>query len=110
MMKVRSMIDAMDRQGQQLPDKDRLTGFGRFLRSTSLDELPELWNVLAGHMSLVGPRPILMAYLPLYYAQSARRPDLFPGISRWDQFNRSDAPRVGQGWRSTWSPRWTRRR
>src|SRR3546814_795706 len=91
MMKFRSMIDAMDRQGQQLPDKDRLTGFGRFLRSTSLDELPELWNVLAGHMSLVGPRPLLMAYLPLYSAQQARRHDVLPGITGWAQINGRNA-------------------
>ncbi len=80
MMKFRSMTDACDPAGLLLPDSERLTPFGRFLRSTSLDELPELWNVLKGDMSLVGPRPLLMEYLPLYSAEQARRHEVSSGI------------------------------
>jgi sugar transferase EpsL len=81
LVKFRSMTDRYDRHGNCLPDGDRLTGFGRFLRATSLDELPELWNVLAGDMSLVGPRPLLMEYLPRYTARQAVRHQAKPGIT-----------------------------
>ena len=87
MIKFRTMIDARDADGQPLPDADRLTAFGAFLRSTSLDELPELWNVLKGDMSLVGPRPLLMEYLPLYSPEQARRHEVRPGITGWAQVN-----------------------
>ncbi len=85
LLKFRSMTDARDSQGILLPDADRLTGFGRFLRSTSLDELPALLNVLRGDMSLVGPRPLLVRYLPLYSEAQARRHDVRPGITGWAQ-------------------------
>lgn len=91
MIKFRSMRDAADADGKALPDAERLTGFGRFLRSTSLDELPELWNVLKGEMSLVGPRPLLMDYLPLYTAEQARRHEVQPGITGWAQVNGRNA-------------------
>lgn len=91
MYKFRTMTDAKDEQGQLLPDEVRLTAFGRFLRSTSLDELPELWNVLKGEMSLVGPRPLLMEYLPLYTAEQARRHEARPGITGWAQVNGRNA-------------------
>ncbi len=81
MIKFRTMADSIDSNGDLLPDVDRLTGFGRFLRSTSLDELPELWNVLCGKMSLVGPRPLLVEYLPLYSDRQARRHEVLPGIT-----------------------------
>jgi len=87
MLKFRTMLDAVDAAGQPLPDGERMTGLGRFLRSSSLDELPELWNVLKGDMSLVGPRPLLMEYLPLYSPQQARRHDVRPGVSGWAQIN-----------------------
>lgn len=87
MLKFRTMTDARDVEGRLLPDADRLTPFGRFLRSTSLDELPELWNVLKGDMSLVGPRPLLMEYLPLYSPEQARRHDVRPGLTGWAQVN-----------------------
>jgi lipopolysaccharide/colanic/teichoic acid biosynthesis glycosyltransferase len=87
MRKFRSMRDAKNKSGQILPDRDRLTGLGRFLRKTSLDELPALWNVLKGEMSLVGPRPLLVEYLPLYDAQQARRHEVPPGITGWAQVN-----------------------
>ena len=85
------MADTRDADGQLLPDSERLTAFGRFLRSTSLDELPELWNVLRGDMSLVGPRPLLMEYLPLYSAEQARRHEVRPGITGWAQINGRNA-------------------
>lgn len=91
MYKFRTMTDARDAQGQLLPDDVRLTAFGRFLRSTSLDELPELWNVLKGEMSLVGPRPLLMEYLPLYTAEQSRRHEARPGITGWAQVNGRNA-------------------
>jgi lipopolysaccharide/colanic/teichoic acid biosynthesis glycosyltransferase len=91
MVKFRTMIDARDADGRLLPDAERLTPFGRLLRSTSLDELPELWNVLKGDMSLVGPRPLLMEYLPLYSAEQARRHDVRPGITGWAQVNGRNA-------------------
>jgi lipopolysaccharide/colanic/teichoic acid biosynthesis glycosyltransferase len=87
MIKFRSMTDARGADGQLLPDSDRITRFGAFLRSTSLDELPELWNVLKGDMSLVGPRPLLMEYLPLYSAEQTRRHEVRPGITGWAQVN-----------------------
>ena len=91
MIKFRTMRDAADSNGQPLPDADRLTPFGRWLRSTSLDELPELWNVLKGDMSLVGPRPLLMEYLPLYSPEQARRHEVRPGITGWAQVNDRNA-------------------
>jgi lipopolysaccharide/colanic/teichoic acid biosynthesis glycosyltransferase len=91
MCKFRSMRDAKNGNGDVLPDRDRLTGLGRFLRKTSLDELPALWNVLKGEMSLVGPRPLLVEYLPLYDAQQARRHDVPPGITGWAQVNGRNA-------------------
>jgi len=91
MIKFRTMRDAVDSQGQTLPDSERLTSFGRFLRSTSLDELPELWNVLKGEMSLVGPRPLLMEYLPLYNKEQFRRHLVRPGITGWAQINGRNA-------------------
>lgn len=87
MVKFRTMKDATDAQGNPLPDLERLTSFGQFLRSSSLDELPELWNVLKGDMSLVGPRPLLMEYLPLYSAEQYRRHDVRPGVTGWAQIN-----------------------
>ena len=91
MVKFRTMTDAKGADGQLLPDADRLTPFGRFLRSTSLDELPELWNVLKGDMSLVGPRPLLMEYLPLYTSEQARRHEARPGVTGWAQINGRNA-------------------
>lgn len=85
MVKFRSMTDTRGPDGQLLPDADRLPAFGRLLRSTSLDELPELWNVLKGDMSLVGPRPLLMAYLPLYSPEQNRRHEVRPGVTGWAQ-------------------------
>ena len=87
MKKFRTMTDALDATGMLLPDTQRLTRFGRFLRASSLDELPELWNVLRGEMSLVGPRPLLMEYLPLYSAKQMRRHEVPPGITGWAQIN-----------------------
>jgi lipopolysaccharide/colanic/teichoic acid biosynthesis glycosyltransferase len=87
LVKFRTMLDLRDNEGQLLPNQARLTRFGKFLRSTSLDELPELWNVLAGHMSLVGPRPLLMEYLPLYNERQARRHEVRPGVTGWAQVN-----------------------
>lgn len=91
MLKFRTMTDARDGEGRLLPDVDRLTPFGRLLRSTSLDELPELWNVLKGDMSLVGPRPLLMEYLPLYSSEQARRHEIRPGLTGWAQVNGRNA-------------------
>jgi lipopolysaccharide/colanic/teichoic acid biosynthesis glycosyltransferase len=91
MVKLRSMTDGRDAHGVLLPDSERLTSFGRFLRSTSLDELPELWNVLKGDMSLVGPRPLLMEYLPLYSPEQFRRHEVRPGITGWAQINGRNA-------------------
>jgi lipopolysaccharide/colanic/teichoic acid biosynthesis glycosyltransferase len=85
--KFRTMRQATDHNGDPLPDEQRLTKLGRFLRATSLDELPELFNVLKGEMSLVGPRPLLIQYLPLYSAEQARRHDVLPGITGWAQVN-----------------------
>lgn len=87
MIKFRTMRIDVGKDGQPLPDSERLTAFGRFLRSTSLDELPELWNVLKGDMSLVGPRPLLMEYLPLYSPEQARRHEVRPGVTGWAQIN-----------------------
>lgn len=91
LVKFRTMTQARDSDGQLLPDAQRLTRFGRFLRASSLDELPELWNVLRGDMSLVGPRPLLMEYLPLYSEQQMRRHDVPPGITGWAQINGRNA-------------------
>lgn len=91
MLKFRTMIDAVDRDGQPLPDAERLTPFGRWLRASSLDELPELLNILRGDMSLVGPRPLLMRYLPLYSPEQARRHDVRPGLTGWAQINGRNA-------------------
>ena len=91
MIKFRTMTDARDTDGNLLPDNIRLTAFGRFLRATSLDELPELWNVLKGDMSLVGPRPLLMEYLPLYTHEQVRRHQVRPGITGWAQINGRNA-------------------
>lgn len=91
MLKLRSMNEARGPDGLLLPDAERLTPFGRFLRSSSLDELPGLWNVLKGDMSLVGPRPLLVDYLPLYSAEQARRHEVRPGITGWAQVNGRNA-------------------
>ncbi|PHS64393.1 MAG: sugar transferase [Thalassobium sp.] len=91
MVKFRTMRDAVDANGNPLPDSERLTPFGNWLRSTSLDELPELWNVLKGDMSLVGPRPLLMEYLPLYNPEQYRRHEVRPGITGWAQVNGRNA-------------------
>lgn len=91
MLKFRTMGDARGPDGELLPDAERLTEFGKLLRSTSLDELPELWNVLKGEMSLVGPRPLLMEYLPLYSAEQMRRHEVRPGITGWAQVNGRNA-------------------
>ncbi|WP_349665553.1 sugar transferase [Echinimonas agarilytica] len=91
MYKFRSMTDERDENGELLPDSVRLTSFGKLLRASSLDELPELWNVLKGEMSLVGPRPLLMEYLPLYSTEQMRRHEVRPGITGWAQVNGRNA-------------------
>jgi sugar transferase EpsL len=91
LIKFRTMLDARDEDGALRPDAERMTAFGRWLRSSSVDELPELWNVLKGEMSLVGPRPLLMHYLPLYSPEQARRHDVPPGITGWAQINGRNA-------------------
>jgi len=89
--KFRSMTEQRDEKGEILPDAQRLTKFGRFLRASSLDELPTLWNVLRGDMSLVGPRPLLVEYLPLYSEEQSRRHDVKPGVTGWAQVNGRNA-------------------
>lgn len=91
MVKFRTMTDARGPDGVLLPDAERITLFGRFLRASSLDELPELWNVLKGDMSLVGPRPLLMEYLPLYTPEQVRRHTVRPGVTGWAQVNGRNA-------------------
>ncbi len=91
MIKFRTMTDGVDAEGNLLSDEERLTTFGQFLRAASLDELPELWNVLKGEMSLVGPRPLLMDYLPLYSREQSRRHAVRPGITGWAQVNGRNA-------------------
>jgi len=91
MYKFRSMSNQTDSNGNLLPDADRLTPFGRFLRASSCDELPSLWNVIMGDMSLVGPRPLLMEYLPLYNHKQSRRHEVRPGITGWAQVNGRNA-------------------
>ncbi|RYZ86705.1 MAG: sugar transferase [Moraxellaceae bacterium] len=91
MIKFRTMRDAVDDQGNSLPDSERLTPFGKMLRATSLDEMPELWNVIKGDMSVVGPRPLLMEYLPLYSADQAKRHNVRPGMTGHAQINGRNA-------------------
>ena len=91
LIKFRTMRNAIGLDGRPLPDSERMTSFGSFLRSASLDELPELWNVLKGDMSLVGPRPLLMEYLPLYSLEQARRHEVRPGVTGWAQVNGRNA-------------------
>ena len=91
MIKFRSMKDVVDAQGNPLPDSERLTPFGQMLRSSSLDEMPELWNVIKGEMSIVGPRPLLMEYLPLYNQEQAKRHNVRPGITGYAQVNGRNA-------------------
>lgn len=91
MIKFRTMKDAFDKHGNPLPDSERLTAFGKMLRSSSLDEMPELWNVIKGDMSIVGPRPLLMEYLPLYNKEQAKRHDVRPGMTGHAQVNGRNA-------------------
>lgn len=91
MVKFRSMTDARDATGELLPDAVRLTPFGQFLRASTLDEFPEMWNVLIGEMSVVGPRPLMMRYLPRYNAYQRRRMDVKPGVTGWAQINGRNA-------------------
>lgn len=91
LVKFRTMNGALGADGTLLPDEERLTRFGRWLRRTSLDELPELWNVVRGEMSLVGPRPLLMLYLPMYSPRQARRHEVRPGLTGWSQVNGRNA-------------------
>lgn len=91
MLKFRTMLEVIGSDGHLLPDANRLTGFGHFLRASSLDELPELWNVLRSEMSLVGPRPLLMEYLALYSPEQARRHEVRPGLTGWAQINGRNA-------------------
>lgn len=91
MIKFRTMKDAVDSNGNPLPDSERLTPFGKMLRATSLDEMPELWNVIKGDMSVVGPRPLLMEYLPLYNAEQAKRHNVRPGMTGYAQVNGRNA-------------------
>jgi lipopolysaccharide/colanic/teichoic acid biosynthesis glycosyltransferase len=91
LLKFRTMLEAQDAEGNPLPDAQRLTPVGKFLRAVSLDELPQLWNVLRGDMSLVGPRPLLVEYLPRYSPEQARRHDVLPGITGWAQVNGRNA-------------------
>ena len=91
LIKFRSMLEAFDQDGDPLPNNQRMTSFGLFLRSSSLDELPELWNIFKGDMSLVGPRPLLMEYLPLYSDRQRRRHEVPPGLTGWSQVNGRNA-------------------
>lgn len=94
--KFRTMLDAMDKEGNPLPDEERLTPFGKKLRSTSLDELPEFWNILIGDMSFVGPRPLLTQYIPLYSAEQHKRHSVRPGLTGWAQINGRNSITWGQ--------------